>query len=101
VAGETIWREEEVMANRWLKHVEDGYIFGYTEGLAAHPMLVEVTEEEAFPERFVKPALVETAKKARAARKTAEPALTTDDIPTVSAYNSPELSEDASRGLDE
>lgn len=89
------------MANRWLKHIEDGYIFGYTEGLAAHPMLVEVTEEEAFPERALKPAMVETVKKARAARKAVEPALTTNDIPAASVYNSPELSEDASWGLGE
>jgi hypothetical protein len=87
--------------SRWLKHVDDGFIFGWSAGLAAHPKLVEVTEEEAFPERYVKPEQVAQVKKTRAARKIAEPALTTDDIPDGPEYASPELNEDASRGLPE
>lgn len=89
------------MTQRWLKDSRDGFIFGWTAGLAAHPNLVEVTEEEAFPERFVKQEVVAKATKARKTRKTKEPALTTDDIPEAPQYTTPELSEDASQGLSE
>ena len=38
---------------RWLKHVDDGQIFQHTDNLAKHPKMEEVTEKEAFPERFL------------------------------------------------
>lgn len=85
----------------YLRNKNDGFIYGWNPILAANPLCEEVTEEEAFPERFVKPEQVEKAKKARAARKGKEPALTTDDIPEAPAYNSPELDAEASQGLPE
>jgi hypothetical protein len=38
---------------RWLRHVDDGQIFHYTDTLAKNPKVEEVTEKEAFPERFM------------------------------------------------
>jgi hypothetical protein len=38
---------------RWLRHVKDGTVYGYTASLASNPLVEEVTEEEAFPERFL------------------------------------------------
>jgi hypothetical protein len=82
--------------SRWLKHIDDGYIFGYTDGLAEHPKLREVTEEEAFPEKFAPKQLV---KKATARKKQLD--VSTDDIPGEPEYSNPELNQDASKGLPE
>lgn len=60
------------MAKKYLRHREDGFIHGWTAALAALPELEEVTEEQAFPERF--------APKITKARK-AKVNLHTDDIP--------------------
>jgi hypothetical protein len=38
---------------RWLKNINDGEIYGWNEILAENPLTVEVTEEEAFPEKFI------------------------------------------------
>ena len=38
---------------RWLKHKLDGTIYGYTSVMAKNPAVEEVTEEQAFPERFI------------------------------------------------
>ncbi len=38
---------------RFLRHVNDGTIYGYTESLSKNPLVEEVTEEQAFPERFI------------------------------------------------
>ena len=38
---------------RWLRHVDDGQIFHHTDNLTKHPKMEEVTEKEAFPERFL------------------------------------------------
>jgi hypothetical protein len=84
------------MTQRWLKHVDDGFIFGFTEGLAAHPRLREVTAEEAFPEKFAPKELV---KKATTRKK--KLVVTTDDIPEEPEYNNEELNQDASKGLPE
>lgn len=86
---------------KYLRNKKDGFIYGWNPILAANPLCEEVTEEEAFPERFVKPEQVEKAKKARAARKGKEVALSTDDIPDGPEYSSPELNEEASQGLPE
>lgn len=82
---------------RWLKHADDGYIFPWREDLAQHPKLTEVTEEEAFPEKFAPKKLIK-----RATSKKKKPLnVSTDDIPEEPAYSSPELEADASRDLPE
>jgi hypothetical protein len=84
------------MTQRWLKHTDDGYIFGWTEDLSKHPKLREVTEEEAFPEKFVPAPL---AKKAATRKKKLD--VSTDDIPQEPEPSNPELNQDASKGLPE
>ena len=54
------------------------------------------TYDPAFPERFAPPAVMEKVK-----QRKKKIVLETDDIPEESAYTSPELSADASRGLPE
>jgi len=41
------------MAGRWLRNKVDGYIYEWNPILAENPRCEEVTEEQAYPERFV------------------------------------------------
>ena len=38
---------------RWLRNKRDGTIYGWTQVLANNPLVEEVTEEVAFPEKFI------------------------------------------------
>lgn len=38
---------------RFLRHKGNGTIYGYTAVMAGNPAVEEVTEEQAFPERFI------------------------------------------------
>jgi len=80
---------------RYLRNKADGFIYEWHPVLAKNPKCEEVTEEEAFPERFVTPA-VEKAK-----RRTKKIDLTTDDTGQEPPYTPPELAADATRGLPE
>jgi len=77
--------------NKYLRNKEDGTIYDWNERLAAHPKCEEVTEEEAYPERFI-------PKKQRG-RKTQVKLDTLE--PSVPDTTPPELAEEASRGLPE
>ena len=80
---------------QYLRNKNDGFIYEWNEILAKNALCEEVTEEEAYPERFMTPA-VEKAK-----RRMKRLELSTDDIPEEPVYTSPELSADASRDLPE
>jgi len=82
---------------RYLRHRLDGWIYEWDAILAANPVCEEVSEEEAYPERFVKPEVVEKAKRGRKRKGTLD--LSTDDIPEEPTYTPPELAADASRRL--
>lgn len=41
------------MPAKFLKHRKNGRIYSYHKHLAENPDMVEVTEEQAYPERFV------------------------------------------------
>lgn len=41
------------MAGRWLRNKKDGEIYGWNQILADNPLTEEVTEEQAFPEKFM------------------------------------------------
>lgn len=86
---------------RYLRNKVDGFIYGWNPILAANPKCEEVTEEEAFPEKFVKPEQVEKVKKTRARRKTKPLDLSTDDTDENPQYVAPEIEQDASRNLPE
>ena len=77
------------MSNRWLRNINDGEIYGWNQILADNPLTEEVTEEEAFPEKFMT-----KKQKGRKARVNMETEVV-DDTPKVSA----ELEEEATKGL--
>jgi hypothetical protein len=82
---------------RYLRNKKDGFIYEWDAILDKNPSCEEVSEEEAFPEKFLKPAVVEKVKRGR--KKKGELNLSTDDIPEEPLYTSPELAADASRRL--
>jgi len=82
---------------RYLRNRNDGWIYEWDAILAANPICEEVSEEEAYPERFAKPEAIEKAKRGRKRKGTLD--LSTDDIPEEPTYTPPELAADASRRL--
>ncbi len=79
---------------RYLRNKRDGFIYDYTERLAENPMVEEVTEEEAFPERFIP--------KKRTGRKTGLKLETpAEEIPVPPPVEIAERNADASKGLPE
>tara|TARA_Y100000004_G_scaffold195811_1_gene263953 strand:+ start:11414 stop:11737 length:324 start_codon:yes stop_codon:yes gene_type:complete len=74
---------------RWLKNINDGTIYGWNEILDANPLTVEVTEEEAFPEKFIP-----KKQKGRTAKVNLETEVV-EDAPKVAA----EIEEEATKGL--
>jgi len=75
------------------------WIFEWDPILDKNPNLYEVTEEEAFPERFIPVAAIAAvaAKRGRPRKQALD--LTTNDIPEEPAYNNDALNADASKGL--
>ena len=87
------------MTKMYLRNKKDGFIYGWNEILAKNPLCEPVTEEEAYPERFVKPEQVEKVKKTRARRKTKALDLSTEDTQEAPERVAPEIEADASRDL--
>jgi len=87
------------MTKMYLRNKKDGFIYGWNEILAKKPLCEPVTEEEAYPERFVKPEQVEKVKKTRARRKTKALDLSTEDTQEEPNRVAPEIEADASRDL--
>lgn len=42
----------KTVPGRWLKNIKDGSIYAYSDLLAGNPAVKEVSQEEAFPEKF-------------------------------------------------
>lgn len=75
---------------RYLKNKNDGFIYDWNPILAENPLCEEVTEEQAFPERFIP--------KAQKGRKSKLEA----DLEVPPAEEAPvnvDLEQDASKGL--
>jgi hypothetical protein len=79
------------MAGRWLRNTVDGEIYEYDEILAENPKTEEVTEEQAFPEKFIP-----KKQRGRKAKVTLE-----TEVPEEPDNTPAELAEEASRGLPE
>ncbi len=75
------------MKQRWLRNINDGFIYGWDEYIAQNPLVEEVTEEEAFPDRFPKKRIKKFVPKEKPVYKQKE--------------TPPELAAEASRGLPE
>jgi hypothetical protein len=80
---------------QYLRNKNDGFIYEWHPVLAKNPLCEEVTEQEAYPERFMTTS-VEKAKK-----RTKKIELVADDNLTEPVNSSAELSADASRNLPE
>lgn len=91
------------MSKLYIRVRKDGFIYEYNEILAKNAECEVITEEQAYPERFVPrhlydvdtPAPVKTVR----TRRKAALDLATADIPEAPLFTPPELAEDASRGL--
>ena len=86
------------MSTMYIRVKKDGFIYDYNEILAVNPECEVIPEELAYPERFMP---VEAPQRVAAVRKKRGTALdlSTTDIPEEPAYTSPELAEEATRGL--
>ena len=87
------------MTVRYLKSRKDGTIFERDDILAARPDMYEVTEQEAFPERFIPVAVVEAVAEKRGRPRRAALDMTTVAIPEPPAQVNDALNADASRDL--
>lgn len=100
----------------WLRHKADGTIYAWDRYLAANPLCEEVSEEEAFPDRFPARSTpfteplpsseevaasmagleAEVAEEVQPARRTRK---RKDDIPAEPEYTNEELNAEATRRL--
>lgn len=93
------------MSKMYIRVKKDGFIYEYNEILAKNADCEVVSEEVLFPERFIPEHLadrvepVEPKVKAAGRKKKGALDLSTADIPEAPPYTSPELAEEASRGL--
>ena len=86
---------------RYLRNKKDGFIYEWHPILAANPMCEEVTEQQAYPERFITPAVeekIQEVAKTRGRRKS-KLDLATEESFDPPPFESAELNEEASRGL--
>lgn len=91
------------MTKQYIRVKKDGFIYEYSPTLAANSACEVISEEQAYPERFVPAHALERIEKvedkpARRGRKAALD-LTTADVPEAPAFHMPELDVEASKGL--
>lgn len=79
---------------RYLKSRKDGWIFEWDAILAKNPLCYEVTEEEAYPERFIPQEILQVATAKRKGRKPIDLSTPEEETPPTSS----ELAADAARG---
>jgi hypothetical protein len=75
---------------RYLRNRRDGTIYEWDAILAENPLCEEVTEQEAYPEKFIPP-----AQKARKSKLK----LDTEEVPEAPEVVNEELNLEASKGL--
>lgn len=80
------------MSQQFIRVKKDGFIYEYSPILAQNPECEVISEEEAYPERFV-------PVEAKVRKRKVALDLATADIPEAPPYTSPELAADAARGL--
>ena len=86
------------MTKMYIRVKKDGFIYDYNEFMARNPACEVVSEEVAYPERFMPveaPVRVAAVRKKRGATLD----LTTEEIPEAPEQTAPELAADAARGL--
>jgi hypothetical protein len=89
---------------QYIRVKADGFIYDYNERMAVHPACEVITEQVAYPERFITPVIAEKIEEITKPKRTKKPHkgldLTTD-IPTEPVYTDPELAAEAIRGWPE
>ncbi len=91
----TLVSQSRAIPGRWLRHIKDGTIYGYSPAMRNNPMVEEVTEEQAFPENHIPEANV--------GRESVVDLSTDEDVIERAENESADLSavaEEATRGLD-
>ena len=86
------------MSTMYIRVKKDGFIYEYNETLAKNPGCEVVPEEIAYPERFVKPEVVEKVKTVRRKRKYSLD-LSTEEAAEVEPFSNQDINVDASRNL--
>ena len=91
------------MSKMYIRVKKDGFLYDFNEILAKNPGCEVITEQEAFPERFVPEHVADRVEPPVAPKRTVKRKaaldLSTADIPEAPPYTSPELAEDATRGM--
>lgn len=88
----------------YIRVKSDGFIYDYNERMAVHPACEVVTEQEAYPERFITEEVaekIEELDKPKRGRKPRKGLDLATDIPEEPVYTDPELAAEASRGWPE
>lgn len=100
-------RPNHGLPDRYLRNKVDGTIYHWNETLAQNAKCEEVTEQQAFPERFAKP-IIETeavatglgeARKRTKSKPLAEGLMTTSENMPPEQLHNPDLGADASRNM--
>ena len=79
---------------RYLRSKNDGFIYDWNPILAENPLCEEVTEEEAFPEKFI-------PKKQRGRKSDLDLTTPDEQIPEPPPVTNEEVNLEASKGLPE
>ena len=92
------------MTKQYIRVKKDGFIYDYSERLAVHPECEVISEQEAYPERFITPTVsekIEEITKPKRGRKAAKGLDLSTDIPDEPVYTDPELAAEAAQGWPE
>lgn len=91
------------MSKMYIRVKSDGFIYDFNPIMAKSPDCEVISEEIAYPERFIPPAaaqrIAEEEDKPTGRKKKSALDLTTAEIPEAPPYTSPELAEEAARGM--
>jgi hypothetical protein len=88
----------------YIRVKSDGFIYEYNERMAVHPECEIVTEQQAYPERFMTAEIEEKIEdfiKPKRGRKPKAALDLSTDIPEEPVYTDPELAAEAARGWPE
>jgi hypothetical protein len=83
--------------NMYIRVKKDGFIYEYNDILARNANCEVISEQVAYPERFMDEEVVERIKARRVSKRPTLDLAT--DIPGEPVYTNPDLSADASQGL--
>jgi hypothetical protein len=90
------------MSKMFIRVKADGFIYDFNPILAKNPECEVISEEVAYPERFIPPAVAQQIAgedKPTGRKKRGTLDLTTAEIPEAPPYTPPELAEEAARGM--